>query len=100
MFNIFVAPYYIAFRRIQSVVWLLSPLQSFYVIELGGTQERFLKPDDLRGIQPPVLRIKENTQSLCIRLLSVLLFLLIDHVRAVVSLPAIMYGRICLQAST
>ena len=100
VFNIFVAPYYTAFRRIQSVVWLLSPLQSFYVIELGGTQERFLKPDDLRGIQPPVLRIKENTQSLCIRLLSVLLFLLIDHVRAVVSLPAIMYGRICLQAST
>ena len=99
VFNVFVAPYYIAFRKVQSIVWLLSPLQSFYVVKLGETWERFMKPDDLRDIQVPILRLKDNSQPLYIRVMSVLLFLLIDHVRTLVSLPAIMYGRTLLQAN-
>ena len=100
IYNVLVAPYYIAFRKVQSLVWLLSPLQSFYVVTLTNTRERFIKPDDLRGMQVPLLRLKKNTQPLYIRLLSATLFLLIDHVRTIVSLPAIMYGCLCLKAYT
>ena len=79
VFNIFVEPYYTAFRRVECLIQLTSGKQYVYTTRITHRFE--YSPDDLRNISLPSLRNRLNPHNLIVRFLSGLLFMLLEHVR-------------------
>ena len=79
VFNIFVEPYYTAFRRVECLIQLMSGKQRIYTTRITHRLE--YDPDDLRNISLPSLRNRLNPHNLIVRFLSGVLFILLEHVR-------------------
>ena len=79
VFNIFVEPYYTAFRRVECLIQLMSGKQHIYTTRITHRFE--YGPDDLRNISLPSLRNRLNPHNLTVRFLSGTLFILLEHVR-------------------
>ena len=98
-FNIFVEPYYTAFRRIECLVQLLSSIQCMYTI--APRPDRIYTPEDVRGLYIPSFRMRRNPNTFLTRLLSCIFFLFIEHVRVIAiffknfSLKGAMSFRVC-----